>query len=125
MKTRFYFRNLVLLCCIFIASACSKEDSAPLCEENNTGTIIVENTRANGALQIFFDRTDAIPVNEAGELNIAPGEKASIQKPSGPRNLKANLLISDCNGGRCLVSSSRLEEKNVSLAACDEINIIY
>ena len=125
MKTRFYFRTLLLLCCLFSAIGCSKEDSAPLCEMNNTGTIAVENTRSNGSLQVFFDRTGTIPVNQTGELNIATGEKASLQKPAGPRNLKVNLIISNCNGERCSVSSSRLEEKNVDLTACEEVNIIY
>ena len=108
---------------LFAFASCSKDELD--CIKNNTGTIIVENSRNNGSVQVYFNETGTISVNGSGDLSILPGEKQSIQLPAGQHNVKARLIISSCNGGRCSVSSSGLPEKDVDLNSCQDLNLIY
>jgi len=101
--------------------SCEKTNS---CEMDNTGTIIVENTHHSGRLQVHFNKSK-VSVNGAGDLSIGPGEMESMDLPAGQHNVKAVLIISTCNNGRCSVSSSGKPEKNVDLAACEKKNLVY
>jgi hypothetical protein len=122
MKTSKKLRPLVLLIIILTAISCSDDISD--CELTNSGTIQVENMRNNGVLQVHFNK-GKIPVNGIGDLTVKPGEQANIQLPAGVHNVKTNLVITDCSGNRCSVSTTRLDEKDVDLSACATSNLIY
>ncbi len=102
---------------------CCSEDPAT-CELNNSGTVEFENTRNNGVLQIFFDKS-RISVNGSGDLNIPPGEKASSDLPVGEHNIKVRLLISNCSGNRCQVSSSMLSDSDEDIFQCQQRTFAY
>lgn len=123
MKITKKLSTLALLVILFMLSSCS--DDTPECEMSNTGTIIIENTRSKGTVQVFFNKTGTIAINGPGNLNIPSGEKASIELPAGQHNVKARLSISSCSGNRCQISTSGLPEKNVDLSSCDDFNLSY
>lgn len=114
-------KGLIILFVSMMSISCSEKASE--CELKNTGTILVTNNRNNGFVEVFFNETNLIPSNR--DLSVGPGETQSIQLPAGQHNVQAYLTISTCSAGRCQVSNSALDEKDVDLSACEEKNLIY
>jgi hypothetical protein len=94
------------------------------CEENNAGTLIIENSRSIGTLKIFFDQ-EPRSGNVAGDLNILPGETANSDQLAGQRIIYALLDNSTCNDGTCFVRNETLPARTVDLSACEDFNIVY
>ena len=104
-------------------SSCSSTDA---CEDANTGTLVVQNTRTNGVLKLFFNQ-EPRSGNSAGDLNILPGETASMDQLAGQIAIFALLDLSSCNpeGTVCDRRTETLEGKTIDLSACEEFNIAY
>ncbi len=120
MKNLIFTLSLVVLGWSF--SSC--EDDPPACEMQNTGTFVVENSHANGSLQVHFNKP-RVGANSVGDLSIQPGEKASIELPAGNHKIVAILVISDCNGSRCRVQSSLQNDSREDLFACETRNYVF
>lgn len=104
--------------------SCSKENME--CEENNTGTIIIANTKSKGVLKVFFN-TEPRSGNIPGDLNIKPGESGNMDLPSGQISIFALLDLSSCgpSGTSCIIRNETLEGKVVNLSACQDLNVTY
>ena len=117
--------TLLLANILFFSSLyCSKNNMS--CEENNTGTLIVTNSRSKGTLKVFFNR-EPRSGNTSGDLNIQPGESASTDLLSGQISLFALLDLSSCGpeGTTCIIRNETLEGKTVDLSACQDLNVTY
>ena len=115
-----YSLSIVVLGLSF--SAC--DDDPPACEMQNTGTFVVENSHANGSLQVHFNKS-RVGANSVGDLSIQPGEKGSMELPAGNHKIVAILLISDCSGSRCSVQSSLRNDSREDLSACETRNYVF
>ncbi len=113
---------ILLLLILLLASSCSEDPEA--CEENNTGTIVVENSRSTGRIKIFFNE-EPRSGNVPGDLNIKPGEKANIQQLAGQHIIYALLDTSTCSGERCIIRNETLPERTVDLSSCQDLNLVY
>ncbi|WP_420322098.1 hypothetical protein [Flagellimonas sp.] len=114
------FGAIALLIFLF-TSSCSKTEA---CEDSNTGTLIIENSRSTGVVKIFFNQ-EPISGNVSGDLNIKPGEKASGDKLAGQIIIYALLDTSTCSGSQCIIRNETLPERTVDLTACQELNLVY
>ena len=123
MKTTKELGALVLLFMLFIISSCA--DDTPECEMSNTGNIIIENKSTEGTLNIFFNKTGALPLGGSGDLNIPAGEKVSMELSAGQHNIRTKLTISTCSGGRCKIQDRGYSEKNINLSSCVDFNLVY
>ncbi|WP_422859388.1 hypothetical protein ACOKFD_00095 [Flagellimonas sp. S174] len=124
MTTSKFTLLFVSITCLLFSSSCSKDEETMSCEANNTGTLIIENSRSTGILKIFFDqepRSGNIP----GDLNISPGETANSDLLAGQRIIYALLDTSTCNEGTCIVRNQTLPERTIDLMTCQEFNIAY
>lgn len=114
--------SAMLFLLLFLLLSCSKEEE---CESNNTGELTFQNTNEMGSLQVYINEFGRIAANGQGDVSIPPGESRTIELPPGPQNLKAILIVSTCNGGSCFVSTTGRPEREVDLASCEELSIIY
>lgn len=121
MKHLKFTKFLILPIVVFLLASC---ESKSICEEGNTGSIVVENKRTKGNINVYFNPS-RIGSNTPGDLVIKPGEKGSTELPAGVHNVLVRLIISECNGSRCSVSSSTLDEKDIDLSACESLNMAY
>lgn len=119
-----FFPVLTIVILLLSSASCSKENMD--CEENNTGTIVVTNTRSKGVLKIFFNK-EPRSGNIPGDLNIKPGESGNMDLLSGQISIFTLLDLSSCNqeGTTCIRRTETLEGKIVDLSACQDLNITY
>ena len=94
------------------------------CEINNSGTVIIENSRSTGILKIYFDQ-EPRSGNTSGDLNIRPGERANSDLLAGQKIIYALLDTSTCSGEVCLIRNESLPMRTIDLMACQEINLTY
>ena len=106
---------LILSVCTLTNYSCSDDTSE--CEMSNQGTVILDNTRNNGTLFVFF--------NDSGDLRrgtqtirIDPNKTGSVDYPAGPINVKAYVVFNTLNIGD-------LVEKNIDLGTCEKTTIVY
>ncbi len=126
MKTLFTVKQITLyifaLVLSFSTLSCSKEGDS--CLDNNTGTLIFQNSRPNGRLKIFFNQ-EPRSGNVSGDLNIMPGESASADQLAGQIIIYALLDTSTCGEGGCIIRNAILPTRTIDLDACDEQNLVY
>lgn len=120
----FNLKSFIGICILLILLSIYSCSDSKACEEDNTGTLIIENTKSTGVLKIFFNREPASS-NVSGDLNIEPGEKVRKQHLAGQITIFALLDLSYCTNGGCVIQNEELPEKMVNLDPCDEINIVY
>lgn len=106
---------------IVASISCKK---TPACELANTYTVTIENSHRNGNLQVNIDR-DFRAANGPGEYTIAPGEIETIELSSGIHVIKAKLVITQCNGSRCGITTYGQEDKEIDQPACGGATLIY
>ncbi len=102
-------------------SSCSGEDA---CSDNNTGTLVFENTNSNATLQISLNQEFG-SVNGPGDLSVAPGETQSISSPAGPQTVYARFSQSICVNGRCSISVTGLDTRATDLDTCESATLAY
>jgi len=114
------FSLLVLVSFLGLFS-CEKESD---CEENNTYSVVVENTFFDGVLQVNVD-DDFTSVNGPGEYSVQAGESLTIQVSSGRHTIKARLVTSQTVGGRVQVNVTGLPDKEVDQRTCETTTLVY
>ncbi|MEP1032186.1 hypothetical protein [Ekhidna sp.] len=115
-----------------IASAllsCGEDEPTPLCEERNTGSLIVTNNypespNSHNSLAVFINR-DARSSNSSGDLNIGPGEVGLVTLPAGIHSVNIYLNTGSCSGTRCEVSRDFIDEREVDLEQCEDLNMAF
>lgn len=122
MKTLKSFYLLIILCSFCFTTSC---ESTEPCEEDNTGTVIIENTNSNYRLHFYKSNSD---VNGDGDLVIEPQSKGSITLPTGSYSTYLRLFTGSCNPdtNRCLISWKLIDDdKEIELSSCEDLNLIY
>ena len=123
MKTLGNFYTLLIVLLLVLTTSCT-DDSAEPCDEDNVGTIILENKGVDGSLQLYVNPV-RIGSNTPGDLSVQPGEKASIDVPAGSHNILVRSFKSECSGNRCFIQSTPLDEKSIDVSACQNLNMAY
>ena len=106
---------------ILLSTSCETTEA---CEDNNLGVITLENTRSQGSLNLYVNPV-RIGSNTPGDLVLKPGEQGSIDVPAGVHNVLVRLRITSCEGNRCAIQTTTLDEKSIDLPACETVNMIY
>ncbi len=116
MKTSKQIVVLLLLLVCSIANYSYSDDTSE-CEMSNQGTVILDNTRNDGTLFVFF--------NDSGDLKrgtqtirIDPNKTGSVDYPAGPIKVKAYVVFNTLNIGD-------LVEKDINLESCEKTTIVY
>ena len=125
-KTPPIYPHLLVRCAIIIPYilmlfSCEKTE---FCEEDNSGTLVIENSRTTGIVKLYFN-TEPRAANSAGDISILPGETVRHAQPAGQVIIYAILNNSDCNGNRCSVRNQALPTRTVDLDTCEESNLVY
>lgn len=117
MKTSKKIVVILFLFSIALANfSCSSDDTSE-CEMSNQGTVILDNSRNNGTLFVFFN--DSGDLRRGSEtVRINPNETGSVAYPAGPINVKAYVVFSTLNIGD-------LVEKDIDLQSCETTTIVY
>ena len=105
---------VVLSVFTIINYSCSDDTSE--CEMSNQGTVILDNTRNDGTLFVFFNTNDLRRGRET--INIPPNQTGSVDYPAGPIDVKAYVFYNTLNLGDTV-------EKNIDLATCEKTTIVY
>ena len=116
--------TLGLIVLILSISFSSCQEDPPACEMQNTGTFVIENGHPNGSLEVYFNK-GKVPINGLGDLSLEPGEKGNMELSVGNHNIKAILVITDCSGDRCMVSSSSQNDSDEELRQCEIRNFVF
>ncbi|WP_406684082.1 hypothetical protein N1F78_15535 [Seonamhaeicola sp. MEBiC1930] len=122
MKT---LKSLYLLIFLFTLLFTTSCESTEPCEEDNTGTVIIENTNSDYSLH-FYKSNSVVRGN--GDLVIEPQSKGSITLPAGSYSTYLKLFTGSCNPdtGRCLISWELIDDdKEIELSSCEDLNLIY
>ncbi|NAS13750.1 hypothetical protein [Poritiphilus flavus] len=109
---------------LFILTLSASCESTEACEEDNIGTIALENKRTEGNLHLYINPV-RIGSNTPGDISVPPGEKASIDIPAGSPNIVVRLIVTSCSGERCMVRSTQLDEKSLDVSSCEVVNLAY
>jgi hypothetical protein len=108
---------LLFLIAIVLANyACSSD--ASVCEVKNQGTVILDNTRNDGTLYVFFNPSNNNLTRGRETISIAPNETGNIDYPAGSINVKAYVFYSTLHIGDII-------EKNINLESCKKTTIVY
>ena len=123
MKTLGKFYTLLIVLLIVLTTSC-EDDSVEPCDEDNIGTIILENKGVEGSLQLYLNPV-RIGSNTPGDISVQPGDKVSIDVPAGTHNILVRSFITECSGNRCAIRSIQLDEKSIDVSSCENLNIAY
>ena len=124
MKTQGKFYTLLFVLLIVFTTSC-EDDSVEPCDEDNIGTIILENKGGvEGKLHLYINPA-RIGSNTPGDISVEPGEKGSIDVPAGTHNILVRNIITECSGNRCAIRSTQLDEKSIDVSACQNLNMAY
>lgn len=121
MKTLRIQLPLMILFLLTLSTSCESNEA---CEDNNIGTIALQNNRTEGNLQLYINPV-RIGSNTPGDLSVPPGETKSIDIPAGSPNILVRLLVTTCSGERCAVRSTQLDERPVDVSSCEVVNLAY
>jgi len=107
---------LLLLVCSVVNYSCSDDTSE--CEMSNQGTVILDNTKNNGTLYVFFNPQNNNLIRGTETIRIAPNQTGSVDFPAGPIDVKAYVFYNTLNIGD-------LVEKDIDLDTCEKTTIVY
>jgi len=94
------------------------------CEEDNVGTIVLENLDSEGTLELYINPIGA-GLSGASDLSVKVGEQRSIDVPAGLPTIVVRRIVSTCTETRCQRFSTTLEDRTLEIASCETINLAY